>query len=143
MYKFIEERRTKYTITEADIKEVEERFNITFPPVLRNFYLEHNGDKIRECIFKLKGNEYMVHDMHYIKIKEQVSVDLVYQWQLDDGDISPNMIPFAYDLGGESYYWSTENGKVYFINGEDIENPQYVCESINEFFKLMEEAEPF
>ena len=143
MYEFIKERHKEYAITEKDIKEVEERFGIIFPPSLREFYLEHNGDYIKSCIFKLNGNEYMVDDMHYIKVKDRASVDLIYPWQLDDGYISPSLIPFAYDPGGESYYWSTENGNVYFINGEDIENPQYVCESISEFFKLMEEAEPF
>ena len=53
------------------------------------------------------------------------------------------MVPLAYDHGGERYYWNTEDESVYFINGIDIENPIFVCKTIDEFFKLIEEAEPF
>ena len=140
MYKIIKETRKEYAITEEDIREVEERFGITFPQVLRKFYLEHNGDIIKSCIFTLDGNEYMVQDLHYIKVKNRASVDLIFPWQIEDGYISPCFVPFAYDPGGESYYWSTDDGKVYFINTEEIENIIFVCDSIEEFFKMLEEA---
>ena len=143
MYNIIKKIHREYAITEEDIREVEERFGITFPQVLRKFYLEHNGDIIKSCIFTLDGNEYMVQDLHYIKVKNRASVDLIFPWQIEDGYISPCFVPFAYDPGGESYYWHTEDESVYFINGIDIENPVFVCKTIDEFFKLIEGADPF
>lgn len=143
MYKFIKERRSQYAITEEDIKEVEERFDIKFPIALREFYLEHNGDFIKTSCFSIGGETFTLDDMYYIKIKGEAPVELVLQWQREDGYISSDLIPFACDCGGESYYWSTEDEKVYFIDGMDLENPMYICESIDAFFKIMEEAEPF
>ncbi|MBQ3600663.1 MAG: SMI1/KNR4 family protein, partial [Lachnospiraceae bacterium] len=69
MYNIIQETHREYAITEEDIREVEERFGIIFPQMLRKFYLEHNGDYIKSCIFTLDGNNYMVQDLHYIKVK--------------------------------------------------------------------------
>ena len=143
MYKFIRERHQEYAITENDIREVEERFGIVFPKVLRDFYLEYNGDSIKDSCFSVNGNEYTVDDMHYIKIKGRPSVEFVLQLEREDGYIPSNLVAFAYDCGGESYYWSMDDGKVYFIDTEEIENIIFVCDSIEEFFKLLEEAEPF
>lgn len=142
MYKFIRERHQEYAITENDIREVEERFEIVFPKILREFYLEHNGDIIRSSFFWMNGEKYLVHEMYYIK-HPNAALEKVIQWDREDGYISEKMIPFAHDHGGESYYWNTEDEKVYFINGIDIENPSFVCDSIEEFFKILEEAEQF
>ena len=51
MDNIIKKRRPEYAITEEEIKEVEERFEIVFPQVLIDFYLEHNGDYIKNCFF--------------------------------------------------------------------------------------------
>ena len=142
MNNIIKKIHREYAITEEDIREVEERFGITFPQILRKFYLEHNGDIIKSCIFTLDENEYMVDKMFYIK-HPNVALELIMQWDRQDGFIPATMVPLAYDHGGERYYWNTEDESVYFINGIDIENPIFVCKTIDEFFKLIEEAEPF
>ena len=47
MDNIIKKRRPEYAITEEEIKEVEERFEIVFPQVLIDFYLEHIPAKER------------------------------------------------------------------------------------------------
>ena len=142
MDNIIKKRRPEYAITEEEIKEVEERFEIVFPKVLRDFYLEHNGDLIKSCIFTLDGNNYMVAEMFYIK-HPNAALELIMQWDRQDGFIPATMVPLAHDPGGERYYWNTEDESVYFIDGLDIENPVFVCKTIDEFFKLIEGADPF
>ena len=80
--------------------------------------------------------------MYYIK-DSTVALEEIMQWDRNDGYISDKMVPLAYDQSRERYYWNTEDEKVYFIDGMDLENPIYICENISEFFKLLEEAEPF
>ena len=143
MDNIIKKRRPEYAITEEEIKEVEERFEIVFPKVLRDFYLEHNGDYIKNCFFFINENEYSVQDMHYIKIEKEASVEVVLQWQREDGLVPNDLVPFAYDMGGESFYWSTENQGVYFLDIEDPCIANKICNSIEKFFKIIEEAEPY
>lgn len=84
----------------------------------------------------------MVDKMFYIK-HSNVALELIMQWDRQDGFIPVTMVPLAYAHGGERYYWNTEDESVYFIDGQDIENPVFVCKTIDEFLKLIEEAEPF
>lgn len=143
MYTFIKERHPELAVTEKDIREVEERFGIVFPKILRDFYLEHNGDYIKNCFLKINEDEYSLQDMHYLKIEKRARVELILEWQRDDGFVPVNLVPFAYDMGGESFYWSTEDQGVYFLDIEEPSIANKICDSVEEFFKLIEEAEPY
>lgn len=48
--------------------------------------------------------------------------------------------PFAEDMGGATYYWSSETHKVYFVIPDDpdsLEEPDPVADSIEEFIEMM------
>lgn len=65
-----------------------------------------------------------------------------YGWSLR---VRNNFIPLAGDQGSDIYYWDSNDGKVYisFNDDEDengLEIPYYVCSSVEEMFRLMNEA---
>ena len=142
MYKFIKERQQQNAVTEKDIKEVEEKFKIMFPQKLKDFYLKYSGATLELREIRVNNEKYFIEGMYYIK-DSTVALEEIMQWDRNDGYISDKMVPLAYDQSRERYYWNTEDEKVYFIDGMDLENPIYICENISEFFKLLEEAEPF
>lgn len=142
MYNFIKDRSSEYLVTEKEIHEVEEKFEIMFPQKLKDFYLKYSGATLELRKITVNDERYFVEGIYYIK-DSTVALETIMQWDRNDGYISDKMIPLAYDQGGERYYWNTEDEKVYFMDGIDLDNPIYICENISEFFKLLEAAEPF
>ena len=51
MYSFVEEKSENTPILNYDILEIENKYNIIFPTILKEYYLMHNCDKIKLCIF--------------------------------------------------------------------------------------------
>ena len=49
MYSFVEEKSENTPILNYDILEIENKYNIIFPTILKEYYLMHNGDKIKLC----------------------------------------------------------------------------------------------
>ena len=46
MFSFVKEQSSKVMITESYITEVEKEYGILFPTLLRQYYLDHNGQSI-------------------------------------------------------------------------------------------------
>lgn len=138
MYKFIKETKKKFEkASEEAIKRVENKYNIAFPEILRNYYLEYNIEYIRTIRFKagIDGNkEFSVHGINEFKNVEQHK-DI----EIKEGWTHKAFYPFAYDEGGNAYYWSSKDGKVYLLFSDDIENEIFVCDSVKELFKIMED----
>lgn len=103
MDRIIRDRSKEYSITEQDIKEVEERFGIHFSEILKQFYLEHSGAKIKYCRLKINDEDFYVEGLYYIK-DPTVELETVMQWDRNDGYIPNNMVLLAYDEGRERYY---------------------------------------
>lgn len=65
MYKFLKETKKKFEkASENEIRRIENKYNIAFPEILRNYYLEYNIEYIRTIRFKagIDGNkEFSVH----------------------------------------------------------------------------------
>lgn len=140
MDRIIRDRSKEYSITEQDIKEVEERFGIHFPEILKQFYLEHSGAKIKYCRLKINDEDFYVEGLYYIK-DPTVELEKVMQWDRDDGYIPNNMVLLAYDEGRERYYWDINDESVYFFDGADLDNPIFICKTICKFFDLLINAE--
>ena len=51
MYGFVKEKSENTHISSCEVLEIENKYNINFPTMLKEYYLQHNGDKIRLCIF--------------------------------------------------------------------------------------------
>lgn len=137
MYSFINDINEDAKILEEDIASIEEQFNIKFPDTLRAFYKEYNGAKIKLCVFTVDNYEQEINSLVPLKYGT-LPFEKIVEWDRRDGFIPESFIPFASDRGGDNYYIDLENGKVFLSRSDDIENPYYVCDSIEELFKLME-----
>ena len=47
MYGFVKEKSENTHISSCEVLEIENKYNINFPTMLKEYYLQHNGDKIR------------------------------------------------------------------------------------------------
>ncbi|MDE6595277.1 MAG: SMI1/KNR4 family protein [Oscillospiraceae bacterium] len=148
-------------VTNEDIDRIEKKFGIKFPDILREYYLKYNAKWIHSVeIHAPGGDEAEIHEILPIintpinrwGIKNEFSVECIkdnemnepneYGWPLR---IRNNFVPLALDGCGDTYYWDSNDGKVYisFCANEDengLEIPYYVCSSVEEMFKLMDEA---
>ena len=156
MYNFFREDCDRYIpVSEDDIKRIENTLGIVFPDVLRKYYLEHNGKCIHTVdILSYDGQVTGVHDIIPIidnniihGIKSEFSVECIKYNELNEpwNRVASNLIPLAINEGGDIYYWDSNDGKVYIsFNDDEDENgmeiPYYVCSSVDEMFRLMNEA---
>lgn len=51
--------------------------------------------------------------------------------------IPKTFIPLAEDVDNDDYYWDKETGKVFYLAMSNVENPIPICDSVEEFFKLL------
>lgn len=147
-------------VTNADIDRIEKKFEITFPDVLRKYYLEHNAKWIHSVeIHELGGCKAYIHEILPIintpinkwGIENEYSVECIKDNEMNEPNelgylrIRNNFVPLAIDGGCNTYYWDSNDGKVYisYNDNEDengLEIPYFVCSSVEEMFKLMDEA---
>ena len=52
MYGFVKEKSENTHISSCEVLEIENKYNINFPTILKEYYLQHNGDK---CKFRFTG----------------------------------------------------------------------------------------
>lgn len=138
MFKFIESEELDKNITNDYIDELENKMNIKFPNILREYYLKHNSANTKECIFRLNGIEEKFVLDFIIPLKYgNCNFEKEYKWVLENECISNEYIPLAVDMDGDNYYWHSKNEKVYYISHENVENPILICNSIAEFFEIL------
>ena len=136
MYQFISVHKNNFVVREEDINQVEKHFNIVFPKILRQFYLEHNGDSVELCKFRTDDFEHEIFEILPLKYGD-CTVEDVMENDREDEIIPCTMIPIANDRGGDYYYWDLETENVYLYYCDDIENPIYICDSIKSLFDIM------
>lgn len=147
-------------VTNEDIDRIEKKFGITFPDILRKYYLEHNAKWIHGVEIHAPGGDEA--DIHGILplintpinkwgIKNEYSVECIKDNEMNEPKelgylrIRNHFIPLATNQCGDIYYWDSNDGKVYIsYNADEDENgleiPYYVCSSVEEMFMLMDEA---
>lgn len=123
------------------MKRLEEKYDIAFPPVLREFYEQHDGQKIALCIFQVNGYECEVSNLISL-CAGRMTFERIVDNDREDGFISPSLFPLAMDRGGNIYYWQKGTEKVFLLLSDDIEDPFPVADSIQAFFDLLEQAAP-
>lgn len=136
MYSFIKKNMTS-PIEVSDIMEIEKRFDITFPHILKEFYLLYNGCETYLCSFCVDGREYEV--LHFLSIRTgKESMEEQKEDEILDGIVPNSLIPFAYDRGGDYLYWENGTENIFMIYPDDIENPSFICQGMERFFSLLE-----
>lgn len=139
MYKFIKNHKQEFLITEGDIKRIEKYWKIEFPEILKNFYLHYNGAKIKLCKFYVEDFTYEISELLPLKYGSSCFEEVIKS-DRQDGIIPSNMIPIANDRGGDYYYWNLLNENIFLYYCDAIENPVYICESIEKLFEIMNES---
>jgi hypothetical protein len=41
------------------------------------------------------------------------------------------------EISGDCFYWNIKDSKVYFISHEDVESPTIICNSVDDFFEIL------
>ena len=136
MYSFIESNDAKCQLNIDDILEIENKFNIKFPNILKEYYIKYNGSQIKECYFSINGNDYNVNEIISLKYGKY-SFEKEYEQVIENRYISNIYIPFAKDISNQSYYFNLKDNKIYYISIDDIINPIFICDSIDEFFEIL------
>lgn len=121
------------------MERLEAKYDISFPPVLREFYRQHDGQKIALCKFQVNG--------YWCEVSSIVSIcagrmtfERITDNDREDGFISSLLFPLAMDRGGNLYYWQKDTEKIFLLFSDDIENPFLVTSSIQAFFDLLDQV---
>ena len=121
------------------MERLEAKYDISFPPVLREFYRQHEGQKIELCKFQVNGYWCEVSSIVPLCVG-RMTFERITDNDREDGFISSLLFPLAMDRGGNLYYWQKDTEKVFLLLSDDIENPFLVANSIQAFFDLLEQA---
>ena len=136
MYRFIKEQYSDRLIKNDEITRIEKEFNVKFPTILREYYQNFNGAKIKLCQFEVDGDEYEISELVPLKYG-YCCFEKVKENDIQDGIIEETFFPIANNRGGDYYYWDKNTERIYLIYCDDIEEPIQICESIQELFELM------
>lgn len=141
MFKFIESEDLEKNVTNDYINELEKKMKIVFPSILREYYLKHNFSKEKECTFRIEGidADFILDTIIPLKYGT-ISLEKEYKWVLENEYISNEHIPLAVDMDADNYYWNSNTGKVYYISHENVENPILVCNSVEDFFEILNKS---
>jgi hypothetical protein len=145
-----------YEVTETDLNSIENSLGIKIPPLMRDYYLRYNGAWVKTIYAKgIDGDIYGLHGISPIKYKNKPAGNNTFvpddsgigefeqyvEWNRDyDVVVSNRLVPFAYDEGGEMYYWQAETTAVYYVLSEDIDNAKRVFDDLESFFQAFCDA---
>lgn len=135
-YLFVEYDEPNYKIDEEYIDKIESKYSFSFPLILREYYLKHNGCDMCEVRFKKFGIEFCVIFLHVLRFGK-MPLEKVMEYNKKNDSIPSTFIPLAQDEDNDDFYWDASSGKVYFISLSNIEHPKEICGSIEEFFELL------
>ena len=117
---------------------LQEKYNVKFPEGLKKFYYEHNGEKSYLCTF---GTDRQYEISRFLPLTGKISVESIKDNDLVDGFIPEELVPFSMDRGGDFYYWSNKDAKIYLVRGDNIENPRLICDSFEELCDILNRSE--
>ena len=111
MYGFVKEKSENTHISSCEVLEIENKYNINFPTMLKEYYLQHNGDKIRLCIFTVDEEEFGVAKIVELKYGN-CSFEKIVKNDREDGIIDKHLYPLARNEGGDYFYWDVRDENV-------------------------------
>lgn len=137
MYKFINGIEGNHVDSVDAILMLEKKYSITFPNVLKEYYLKYDGEKIKLTTFIIDGYECEVTKIVPI-MADSMNFENITDNDKRDGFIPNIFYPLARDRGGNYYYWSSVSEKVFLVFVDDFENPFKICDTVEEFFEILE-----
>lgn len=144
MYRFIRKTDPSGNVSREYIESLEKKWNIRFPEILVNYYLNFNMSENEECIFTIdllkgEGSEFELDCLIPLRYGT-VPLEKEYESVRNNEEIPDVFIPLAYDMDGDLYYWHKHTQAVWYISHENAEHPIPVCESVEAYFALLEKS---
>lgn len=139
MFKFISNDSNRDNVTLDYIREFEEKWDISFPDVLVDFYTKHNRAELKEFSFFIHNLEFSVEFIIPLKYGN-VCVEKILSFNEGNEYISKTFIPLAEDIDGEDFYWDSSDGKVYYVSMGNVENPIPICDTVEQFFDILNKS---
>jgi len=139
MFDFVKEHVNAATNIKLAIEQLESKYGIHFPKLLKQYYESFDGCKMNVCVFHVDGYECEVSRMIPI-CGHDITFEHIADNNRSDGFLNPNYFPLAANRGGDYYYWDSASGKIYLVLSDDIENPFEICDSIDAFFAILDAA---
>lgn len=139
MFEFISNESNKGNVTLDYIKAFEEKWHISFPSILVDFYTNHNKAELKECTFSIHNLDFTVEFIIPL-MNGNVCVEKILSFNAGNEYISKTFIPLAEDIEGEDFYWDASNGKVYYLSMGNVENPIPICNTVEQFFELLNKS---
>lgn len=139
MFEFIKSERPQDNVSHSYLDELEKKWDIHFPDILREYYTEHNRAITPEISFtgRIVDIDFCVEFILPVT-GARISVEEIMQVNADDKWIPKTFIPLARDVDADYYYWNANSGKVYYLTMGNIHNPIPVCDSVEEFFDILD-----
>lgn len=108
------------SITAKDIADVERKYKFVFPQEIKSFLLANNGGQPNKTIYTQNSQDYVVD--FFLPIKSKEFEDLTFSTTMTDlSDIIPNTVmPFAMDPFGNYFVFDKAEGKIYFLEMEEV-----------------------
>lgn len=139
MYKFIKDDSVSIGNITDILADFEKKYGIIIPDALKDYYIGNNDSKIQLCHFTVDGYKCEVSKIIPI-VSSGLSVEKIVENNRVDGFINENLYPLAINRGGDTYYWDSRTENVYLLLSDDIENPFKICNSINEFWDILNDC---
>lgn len=136
MFKFVEKENPELNVSQEYVNSVENKYNIKFPDVLRTYYTDYNMCEAKEVTFVMHKLNFCVEFILPLKYGD-CSVESYLELYRGDERIPQHLVPFAYDVDGDNYYWDINTGRVYYLTMGNIDNPIPIARSVDEFFELL------
>ena len=139
MFNFIARDSSQNNVTLEYIRNFEEIRGISFPDVLVDFYMNHNKAVLEDVSFSVHNLAFTVEFIIPLQ-HGNVCVEKILSFNEKNEYISKTLIPLAEDTDGEDFYWDSASGKVYYISMENVENPVPICDSVEQFFEILNKS---
>ena len=138
MFEFIDFDTNENNVIEDYIKEFEKETGVEFPSILVDFYMNHNRCKIKEFSFFVHDLEFSVEFIIPLKYGN-ICVENVMRFNEGNEYVPNTFIPLAEDVDGDDFYWDSNSKKVYYLAMGNVENPIPICDSVEQFFEILNE----
>lgn len=136
MYLFIDRENEKAKVPLDQINQLENHWGLVFPDALKEYYIQHNGAVIHECSFQRYGMDFCL--VRFFTINYGTNpLEKHYFNARRNSAVPKSFVPFALDEDEDFYYWDSENGKIYYLSLENVENPIELCDSMSAFIKIL------
>lgn len=137
MFSFLNKHSLPVPVSEADFHQIEEEFQITLPPLLKDFYRNYNGLSMRSVLFHVDGHEYAV-ERFFAVGAGSMSADRIMEIYRLCRYVPDGYFPLALSYDGDEFFVDTRNDGVYYVSLDNHRKYIPIVPTLEDFFDLLE-----